>query len=233
MILCLELSQETERDRTQMSPQERDDLLQLLETTYKIFREGRHRSSDTHRGYVALRIMLGRVRGSPVQSGSSMSDEQIVQVDSKSIILFISSYPTETNLVRRSIDIPTGASFNRSAAISDVYIEQRGPADCRLCLRRSAVSLITRSDWRYAQYTWPNGLGKWYLSSTFVLHIQLTSLSGCMTVGYLVLDHQTKRFFGHQISAECPCSTILYHIRLIFSYVKSKEPSLSSWLNSI
>lgn len=146
MILCLELSQETERDRTQMSPQERDDLLQLLETTYKIFREGRHRSSDTHRGYVALRIMLGRVRGSPVQSGSSMSDEQIVQVDSKSIILFISSYPTETNLVRRSIDIPTGASFNRSAAISDVYIEQRGPADCRLCLRRSAVSLITRSD---------------------------------------------------------------------------------------
>lgn len=84
MILCLELSQENERDTARMEPQERDGLLRLLETTYHIFKEGRHRSIDTQRGYAALRIMLGRVRGSsPVQSGSSVSTEQSMQIDGK------------------------------------------------------------------------------------------------------------------------------------------------------
>jgi len=220
MILCLELSQETERDRTRMSPQERDDLLQLLETTYKIFREGRHRSSDTHRGYVALRIMLGRVRGSPVQSGSSMSDEQNVQVDSKSIISFISSYPTETNWYADqltfqpeppSIDPQQYQMYTSSNGdLQTYYASGEAPSLSSLGLIEDMLSTPDQMDW---VSDIPLTLSHF--------HISLTSSSGCMTVGYLVLDHQTRRFFGLRISVECPCSTILFHIRLIFSCVKS------------
>ncbi|KAJ5376990.1 hypothetical protein N7509_013876 [Penicillium cosmopolitanum] len=86
MILCLELSQENERDTARMEPQERDDLLRLLETTYHIFKEGRHRSIDTQRGYTALRIMLGRVRGSsPAQSDSSFTNKQSMEIDGELI----------------------------------------------------------------------------------------------------------------------------------------------------
>lgn len=81
MILCLELSQENERQTARMGPQERQDLLRLLETTYHIFKEGRHRSVDTQRGYAALRIMLGRVRGSPIESDSSVLDGLDMQID--------------------------------------------------------------------------------------------------------------------------------------------------------
>ncbi|KAJ5090939.1 hypothetical protein N7532_009623 [Penicillium argentinense] len=76
MILCLEISQENERENALMGPQERGDLLCLLETTYRIFKETRHRSVDTQRGYAALKIMLGRVKGSPASS-----DEQNKQID--------------------------------------------------------------------------------------------------------------------------------------------------------
>lgn len=145
MVLCLELSKETKRDITRMSPQERDDLLQLLETTYKIFKEGRHRSSDTHRGYVALRIMLSRVRGSP-PSDNSTSDEQSMQGNGESTLRFMPSEFNEANFVRRSIQVPTGAPFNRPVAIPDGYIKQRGHAEYCVCLRRSAISLITWFD---------------------------------------------------------------------------------------
>lgn len=83
MILCLELSQENERDTARMEPQEREDLLRLLETTYHIFKEGRHRSIDTQRGYTALKIMLGRVRGSSPESSGSEQDRQSMQIDSE------------------------------------------------------------------------------------------------------------------------------------------------------
>jgi hypothetical protein len=77
MILCLELSQDNERgSNAHLSLQERTDILLLLETTHKIFRETRRRSVDTQRAFVALSIMLSRVKGSPVQSLSSRSDNQ-------------------------------------------------------------------------------------------------------------------------------------------------------------
>jgi hypothetical protein len=102
MILCLELSRENERDTARMEPQECDDILRLLETTYQIFKEGRRRSIDTQRGYNALRIMLGRVRGnSPAHSGSSVSNGQSMQIDGELIYQSsragYTSTPTQTN----------------------------------------------------------------------------------------------------------------------------------------
>lgn len=81
MILCLVLSQDSEQgDASRLDVQERTELLSLLETTHRIFKEARRRSVDTQRAYAALTIMLSRVKGSRVGSLSSTSDEQDVSM---------------------------------------------------------------------------------------------------------------------------------------------------------
>jgi hypothetical protein len=61
MILCLELSQDNERgSASRLGPQERTELISLLETTHRIFKEARRRSVDTQRAFAALTIMLSQ-----------------------------------------------------------------------------------------------------------------------------------------------------------------------------
>lgn len=76
MILCLELSQDNERGNAgRLGDQERTDLLLILETTHRIFKEARRRSMDTQRAFAALTLMLSRVKGTSVDSLTSKSDE--------------------------------------------------------------------------------------------------------------------------------------------------------------
>lgn len=70
MILCLELSQE-HGSPGRLSDQERADLVSLLETTHRAFKEARRQSVDTQRAFAALTIMLSRVRGESIQSLTS------------------------------------------------------------------------------------------------------------------------------------------------------------------
>lgn len=75
MILCLVLSQDNELgNNSRLDGQERTDLLSLLETTHRIFKESRRRSMDTQRAYTALTIMLRRVKGSNYTSPASTSN---------------------------------------------------------------------------------------------------------------------------------------------------------------
>lgn len=72
MILCLALSQDNENaDPSQMQTQEQTDLLLLLESTHHIFKQTPRRSPDTQRAFVALSIMLSRVRGRSIESLTS------------------------------------------------------------------------------------------------------------------------------------------------------------------
>lgn len=81
MILCLVLSQDNEQgDASRLEVHERTELLSLLETTQRIFKEARRRSVDTQRAYAALTIMLSRVKGIRVGRLSSTSDEQDVSM---------------------------------------------------------------------------------------------------------------------------------------------------------
>lgn len=79
MILCLELSQDN--DNAHLSRQEHTALLRLLETTHRIFGETRRRSVDTQRAFVALSLMLGRVKGKFLQTHSSGGDSQDFSMD--------------------------------------------------------------------------------------------------------------------------------------------------------
>ncbi|KAJ5579686.1 uncharacterized protein N7459_005671 [Penicillium hispanicum] len=85
MILCLELSQENERGYAALlKPQEKEDILRLLETTHRIFKDARRRSVDTQRAFVALNIMLKRVKGSSFESvTSTRTDEPAMHIDDK------------------------------------------------------------------------------------------------------------------------------------------------------
>lgn len=91
MILCLELSRDSERgdDRT-LNERERTDLLNLLETTHRIFKEERRQSTDTQRAFAALAIMLNRVKsgakGSIVQN---MAEQPVMPMDGKSLFPFL------------------------------------------------------------------------------------------------------------------------------------------------
>ncbi|OQE22551.1 hypothetical protein PENSTE_c010G04977 [Penicillium steckii] len=139
MVLCLELSKETKRDITRMSPQERDDLLQLLETTYKIFKEGRHRSSDTHRGYVALRIMLSRVRGSP-PSDSSTSDEQNMQENGQ---FKFQPEPHSIDPSQYQMDTSSNGDMQNTA-----YVSGEAPSLSSLGFIEDMLSTPDQMDWR-------------------------------------------------------------------------------------
>ncbi|KAF7714820.1 Fungal Zn(2)-Cys(6) binuclear cluster domain-containing protein [Penicillium ucsense] len=88
MILCLELSQSSSEDssKCRLEEQERMEILTLLETTHQIFEEGRRKSVDTHRAFVALSIMLGKVHPQQkdrwmqnVQRPTPPSEDQVVQ----------------------------------------------------------------------------------------------------------------------------------------------------------
>lgn len=79
MILCLELSQDN--DNAHLSRQEHTAVLRLLETTHRIFGETRRRSVDTQRAFVALSLMLGRVKGKFLQTHSSGGDSQDFSMD--------------------------------------------------------------------------------------------------------------------------------------------------------
>ncbi|KAJ5129003.1 hypothetical protein N7448_002713 [Penicillium atrosanguineum] len=90
MILCLELSHDNERGHNaHLSLQERTNILVLLETTQKIFGETRRRSVDTQRAFAALSLMLGRVKGNPLQSLSSRSDSQDISMEGMSETFFL------------------------------------------------------------------------------------------------------------------------------------------------
>lgn len=85
MILCLELSQDNELGKkSRLDGQERTELLSLLETTHRIFKESRRRSVDTQRAYTVLTIMLRRVKGSHFASSTSPSNGQHVSMSGMS-----------------------------------------------------------------------------------------------------------------------------------------------------
>ncbi|KAJ5669128.1 hypothetical protein N7462_010198 [Penicillium macrosclerotiorum] len=69
MILCLALAQESQHDNTaRLEPQERIELVRLLESTHRIFEEARHRSVDTQKAFATISIMLRRVKGTDVNN---------------------------------------------------------------------------------------------------------------------------------------------------------------------
>ncbi|KAI2792476.1 hypothetical protein POX_b02514 [Penicillium oxalicum] len=75
MILCLELSQSSEENApSRLEAEERAEIQLLLEETHRIFKDERRRSMDTHRAFVALSIMLGRLH--PHKNESLMRDIQ-------------------------------------------------------------------------------------------------------------------------------------------------------------
>ncbi|KAJ5602117.1 hypothetical protein N7510_011651 [Penicillium lagena] len=91
MILCLELSRDGERgDGRTLNQRQRTDLLVLLETTQRIFKESRRRSNDMQRAFVALTIMLDRVksgaRGSIVQN---TDEKPVMPMDGKFLFSFL------------------------------------------------------------------------------------------------------------------------------------------------
>lgn len=82
MVLCLELSQDNERGYgALLKPQETHDLLELLETTHRMFKEARRRSVDTQRAFAALTVMLNRVKGSSVESLIGSPDKPAMHID--------------------------------------------------------------------------------------------------------------------------------------------------------
>jgi hypothetical protein len=84
MILCLELSQDNERGgASRLGAQERTDLISLLETTHRIFKEARRRSVDTQRAFAALTIMLSQVHGTSVDSLVAETEEQEIPMEGK------------------------------------------------------------------------------------------------------------------------------------------------------
>ncbi|KAJ5092946.1 hypothetical protein N7456_008807 [Penicillium angulare] len=75
MILCLApLQTKKDSNTTQAEIHEQRQLLCLLESTHKIFKRTR-RSPDTQRAFIALSIMLSRVKGCSVESLTSASEE--------------------------------------------------------------------------------------------------------------------------------------------------------------
>ncbi|KAJ5808808.1 hypothetical protein N7474_010077 [Penicillium riverlandense] len=85
MILCLELSRDGERgdDRT-LNERQRTDLLMLLETTHRIFKESRRQSTDTQRAFAALTIMLDRVkRGAKVSIVQNMAEQPVMPMSGR------------------------------------------------------------------------------------------------------------------------------------------------------
>lgn len=85
MILCLELSQDTDRvDGARLGPQERADFLRLLEATHRIFMESCHHSVDTQRAVNALSIMLKRVNGGNAQVPKSSAEQSMASSHGKS-----------------------------------------------------------------------------------------------------------------------------------------------------
>lgn len=84
MILCLELSQDNERgSASRLGAQERTDLISLLETTHRIFKEARRRSVDTQRAFAALTIMLSQVHGRNVESQVSETEDRGIPMEGK------------------------------------------------------------------------------------------------------------------------------------------------------
>ncbi|KAJ5915809.1 hypothetical protein N7454_010950 [Penicillium verhagenii] len=72
MVLCLVLSHNKDSgDPARMQTKEHNDILILLENTHSIFKQTLRRSADTQRAFVALSIMLSRVRGRSVESFTS------------------------------------------------------------------------------------------------------------------------------------------------------------------
>lgn len=84
MILCLEMSQDTDRgDAARLEPHERAEFLLLLETTHHIFMESSHQSVDTQRAVNALTIMLKRVKKCDFKYPSSTAGQSTALMDSK------------------------------------------------------------------------------------------------------------------------------------------------------
>ncbi|KAJ5895032.1 hypothetical protein N7495_006723 [Penicillium taxi] len=69
MVLCLALIQDNEGgSSSRLEVHEQKELLALVETTYGIFGQKKGRSVDVQRAYVALGIMLSRVKGTQIES---------------------------------------------------------------------------------------------------------------------------------------------------------------------
>lgn len=84
MILCLELSQDNERgSASRLGPQERTDLISLLETTHRIFKDARRRSMDTQRAFAALTIMLSQIHGTSVDSLVADTEEHEIPMEGR------------------------------------------------------------------------------------------------------------------------------------------------------
>ncbi|KAJ6024702.1 hypothetical protein N7540_005499 [Penicillium herquei] len=79
MILCLALSQDNDNTDDSEMTQEKSELLLLLENTHRIFKQTPRRSPDTQRAFVALSIMLSKVRGHSLESLTSNSEEEASQ----------------------------------------------------------------------------------------------------------------------------------------------------------
>ncbi|KAJ5646414.1 hypothetical protein N7490_002786 [Penicillium lividum] len=83
MVLCLILSHDNDSgDSPRMQTQEHKEILLLLENTYAIFKQTPRRSTDTQRAFVALGIMLSRVRGRSLESLTSKVQEHTSAIES-------------------------------------------------------------------------------------------------------------------------------------------------------
>lgn len=159
MILCLELSQDNERgSAARLGAQERTDLISLLETTHRIFKEARRRSVDTQRAFAALTIMLSQVHGRSVES--LVADTEAQSIPMEGMLFEIGFDVSHTDIECRSSDIPIRFDYHGPRTIPNAcHRKHRRHASCDEH-QRYAVILITRSDWRHAQHASSARLGK-------------------------------------------------------------------------
>ncbi|KAJ5891462.1 uncharacterized protein N7473_007690 [Penicillium subrubescens] len=120
MILCLELSQDNERgSASRLGPQERTDLISLLEDTHRIFKDARRRSMDTQRAFAALTIMLSQIHGTSVDSLVAEPEEQEIPMEDQVTFQLASTtmdqeqYPTYTTA---SADDMQAAMYNTTSS---------------------------------------------------------------------------------------------------------------------
>ncbi|KAJ5701343.1 hypothetical protein N7488_008891 [Penicillium malachiteum] len=135
MILCLALSQDNDNMDASEMTQEKSELLLLLENTHRIFKQTPRRSPDTQRAFVALSIMLSRVRGHSLESLTSNSEEDAGQNQSRTFPISMDK-PQYPNISPN--DMPTGM-------FTDV---SQTPSYSSLDVIDDMLSTTAQLDWR-------------------------------------------------------------------------------------
>ncbi|KAJ5175012.1 uncharacterized protein N7482_000889 [Penicillium canariense] len=142
MILCLELSQDSERgSAARLGVQEHTDLISLLETTHRIFKEARRRSVDTQRAFAALTIMLSRVKGTSLESLVSKNVEESIPIRDQ-----LAFQPASTSMNQEQYQMYAAANAGDLQAA--MYNTSETPSYSPLDVIKDMLNTPAQLDWR-------------------------------------------------------------------------------------